>query len=357
MSCNFTSRNDLLPFEQDPNTDLESLIAGCKTVCNLVYGSGNPDLAGIGVIISYALQLASAILYGPVIFADVFFFSALRKPRRTSRFVAWLSQSHHTCLWSQLLFSFGIALACLVRQTQESCSIYENSMIGRIAGLNTMSFLITLSSYYYPVERMVVFAGSIIATYVFTLLAEFILAVHPPKYQRIIRACVRSVEDEKYLSIRYLVGMLNSEPIVSSELVADTCIVFILTGMWLFLWLQRGRKVQALEDFSFSARDKPERGKTIEPFQRSEHTKTEWVVGSGVMLTSLTLTGVAAYLLDGIMQARRGMIMNYGVRTAENEWGIGQIGAMFIWAPLLVEMGYTAAEEWKNARYRRLRQS
>jgi hypothetical protein len=30
--------------------------------------------------------------------------------------------------------------------------------------------------------------------------------------------------------------------------------------------------------------------------------------------------------------------------VAEDAWGIGQIGAMFAWAPLLVEMGYSALE-------------
>jgi hypothetical protein len=49
MSCNFTSRLDLLPIERDPNANLESLIAGCSDVCFLAYGRGNPDLAGIGV--------------------------------------------------------------------------------------------------------------------------------------------------------------------------------------------------------------------------------------------------------------------------------------------------------------------
>ena len=49
MLCNFTSRLDLLPIERDPNANLESLVAGCSDVCLLVYGMGNPDLAGIGV--------------------------------------------------------------------------------------------------------------------------------------------------------------------------------------------------------------------------------------------------------------------------------------------------------------------
>lgn len=60
------------------------------------------------------------------------------------------------------------------------------------------------------------------------------------------------------------------------------------------------------------------------------------------MLMSMTLTGVAAYMLDNIMRGRRGMILNSDGETEENLWGVGQIAALFVWAPLLVEMGYNA---------------
>jgi hypothetical protein len=60
------------------------------------------------------------------------------------------------------------------------------------------------------------------------------------------------------------------------------------------------------------------------------------------MLMSMTLTGVAAYLLDDIMRGRRGMILDSNSETGDNLWGVGQIAALFVWAPLLVEMGYNA---------------
>jgi hypothetical protein len=49
MSCNFSSRLELLPFERDSKANLTSLVMDCSDVCLLIYGSGNPDLAGIGV--------------------------------------------------------------------------------------------------------------------------------------------------------------------------------------------------------------------------------------------------------------------------------------------------------------------
>jgi hypothetical protein len=220
----------------------------------------------------------------------------------------------------------AISLACFVRQSQESCPIYENSIITELAGLNIISFLLTLSSYYLPVERMVVFAPSVIATYVFTILAEFILLIHPPQFGRIIRTCIDMAEKKKQVGIKDLVGPYFTERVLP-ELVAYTCLIFTLTGMWLFLWLRRGRWVRTLEGARRPTADR---------------SKLEWVVGVSVMLMSMTLTGVAAYLLDGIIRGRRGMILDSSSETEENLWGVGQIAALFVWAPLLVEMGYNA---------------
>jgi hypothetical protein len=215
-------------------------------------------------------------------------------------------------------------------------------MITELAGLNIISFLLTLSSYYFPVERMVVFAPSVIATYVFTMLAEYILLIHPPQFGRIIRTCIHIAEDRKLAWTKDLVGPYFTERILP-ELVVYTCLIFALTGMWLFLWLRRGWWVPTLEEARLPTADRSEFETRTAPFQPFKHSKPEWVVGVCVMLMSMTLAGVAAYLLDGIMRGRRGMILNSDGETGENLWGVGQIAALFVWAPLLVEMGYNAA--------------
>ncbi|KAF7502220.1 hypothetical protein GJ744_006433 [Endocarpon pusillum] len=347
MTCNFTSPLDLLPMEQDPNANLESLIAGCSDVCSLVWGKGNPDLAGIGVVISYGFQLGLAILFGPIIFVDLFFFSVLRQSRRTSRLVTWLSQSHQTCLWSQLLYAIAISLACFIRQTQESCLIYENSIITELAGLNIISFLLTLSSYYHPIERMIVFAPSAITIYVFTFLAEFILFIHPPQFARIIQACINIAENKKQAGTKDLVGQYFTKRELS-ELVPYTCLVTALAGLWLFLWLRRGRWVQTLEGARRPPADRSRSGTRAAPFQTLKYSKLEWVVGVCVMLLSMGLTGLAADTLSGIMGDRRGMILDSNGETGENLWGVGQIAALFVWAPVLVEIGYNVVDGCKT---------
>jgi hypothetical protein len=214
-------------------------------------------------------------------------------------------------------------------------------MITELAGLNIMSFLLTLSSYYFPVQRMVVFAPSVIAIYVFTMLAEYILLAYPPQFGRITQTCINVAEDGKVAWIKDLVGPYFTERILP-ELVAYTCLIFTLTGMWLFLWLRRGRWVRTIEETRSSTADRSEFETRAVLFQTVQYSKLVWVVGVCVMLMSMTMTGVAAYLLDGIMRGRRGMILISDGETGENLWGVGQIAALFVWAPLLVEMGYNA---------------
>jgi hypothetical protein len=49
--CNFTDHNSLLDHVEGSgaNYNLSLLVGTCSGVCSLVYGSGNPDISGIGV--------------------------------------------------------------------------------------------------------------------------------------------------------------------------------------------------------------------------------------------------------------------------------------------------------------------
>lgn len=49
IQCNFTKERDLLPYLSLPQPTLDALVEECQIVCLLKYGTGNPDLAGVGV--------------------------------------------------------------------------------------------------------------------------------------------------------------------------------------------------------------------------------------------------------------------------------------------------------------------
>lgn len=76
--------------------------------------------------------------------------------------------------------------------------------------------------------------------------------------------------------------------------------------------------------------------------QTSNYSKLERVVGTCIMVISITLAGMSVSLLEIIMRQRRLMILLSDGATGEDLWNVGQIGAVFAWAPLLVDMGYNA---------------
>ena len=221
-----------------------------------------------------------------------------------------------------------------------------------------MSFILTLSSFYWPIDRMAVFAAAMIATYVFSLLAEYILTIHPPKFGRMITACISAAKDDKLVWTKDLIGPYFTEKTLP-ELIVYTCLIFALTILWLVLWIPRGWRNRKSEAISIVKDEKPEEaplpsGQTSQfgskglPFPTTKRSPLEWIVGTSLMVLSLGLTGIGAFLLDGIFEGRRGMILTSNDKYGENLWGIGQIAALFVWAPLLVEMGYTAVSGWKS---------
>ncbi len=55
LDCDkYQSLEELL--QESPNKNLTELMSSCQNACNLLFGSGNPDLAGIGVSASLCLD-------------------------------------------------------------------------------------------------------------------------------------------------------------------------------------------------------------------------------------------------------------------------------------------------------------
>lgn len=48
-SCSFPSIGSLLATAEAGNLNITQLVQSCPNVCSLAWGTGNPDLSGIGV--------------------------------------------------------------------------------------------------------------------------------------------------------------------------------------------------------------------------------------------------------------------------------------------------------------------
>ena len=49
IPCNLTTLDELHPYLSWPTDLLEEFVAKCPRACLLIYGSGDADLAGVGV--------------------------------------------------------------------------------------------------------------------------------------------------------------------------------------------------------------------------------------------------------------------------------------------------------------------
>jgi len=85
--CAFVQHSSMLELLESNWEDhnISDLVETCDSVCLLVYGAGNPDISGVGAMISYVIQGISTVLLGPVL-ASRFFIHDMRNPEGKDTF-------------------------------------------------------------------------------------------------------------------------------------------------------------------------------------------------------------------------------------------------------------------------------
>jgi hypothetical protein len=181
----------------------------------------------------------------------------------------------------------------------------------------------------------------------FTIVGEYILIVRPPPFGRLALACIDVAEDRDLPWAKQIIEPYDDGK-VYPQLFSYTGLIFALIGMWLFLWLRRGRRARTSDRVRHQTGEESESEATATPSQVASYSNSEWVVGIFIILVSTSITGLALSLLGRIMRERRAMTLMSDGKPAENVWGVGQIGALFAWAPLLVDLVYDAAHECRT---------
>jgi len=139
-TCGFTSISDLLAQASDGAIDLASEVAQCPDVCALAWGSGNPDLSGIGANASYILQAILTFLCG-ILVCVVYELRATRYLNLSARTQKHISDVHDTFLDINAQFSIPVAIAAVIRFHQNA-PFYE---LAFLRALTTMQFMSLLS--------------------------------------------------------------------------------------------------------------------------------------------------------------------------------------------------------------------
>ena len=66
-TCSITSITDLLDKANKNLLNITTTVAACPEICSMAWGRGNPDLSGIGVNISYIMQVVLTVVCGPIL--------------------------------------------------------------------------------------------------------------------------------------------------------------------------------------------------------------------------------------------------------------------------------------------------
>ncbi|RMJ11641.1 hypothetical protein CDV36_008723 [Fusarium kuroshium] len=100
--CAFSDFQDLLDrLEESPslyNTTL--LVETCDNICQLIFGTGNPDISGM--MISYGIQAATSILFGPLLLIVAIFLDRTKNP------LLYFRSQHESSRWANLVLKLTL---------------------------------------------------------------------------------------------------------------------------------------------------------------------------------------------------------------------------------------------------------
>lgn len=115
---NFTDRNNFIHWANTTHFNVTRVVEDCQSICTLFYGTGNPDISGIGVMISYYMQCAITSVTGPFLIIIDLALIYLGASRGKRAWVAAFKRIHNTVTATNALFAFSLVTASVARWRQ-----------------------------------------------------------------------------------------------------------------------------------------------------------------------------------------------------------------------------------------------
>ncbi|MCJ1444364.1 MAG: hypothetical protein MMC23_004866 [Stictis urceolatum] len=128
----FTALTDFLGAIREGNLNITKQIEECPDLCGLTWGSGNPDLSGIGASISWIYQTVLVFMFGPL-FPSILAFAPriLRRP---------LKELHKQFFYAVALVVLPVLIAAIA-YLRQGVALYEVTYIYYLATMQFLSLL------------------------------------------------------------------------------------------------------------------------------------------------------------------------------------------------------------------------
>ncbi|KAL3455906.1 hypothetical protein BJX64DRAFT_53578 [Aspergillus heterothallicus] len=301
-TCDFDAIDDFFKYANKNGLNITVEVQQCQNLCLLTYGTGNPDLSGIGMMYAYTIQTALTILAGPVYRVLYLAFAPV------SSFIRDLKDIQMNFFSSNGFFVGSSALATLAHLFQNP-STFEVAEMQAMAFLQVNSILVTFFCMVVaqPMSR---WAARVLLYFVVFVLV--IVALGLSHLNSDSRRDWRLASDGcAHSSTDY--NVINPIPYPSW-----TVAIFAVAGTIAF-WLQSLK----------------------ERFQADKLHRSAYRM---LMLVWVLLIGLltAGMIVGLTMMWRQRKHLKSLARDdfEDDEWGFGQIAALTIWAPIPVELIY-----------------
>lgn len=334
-SCFFPSIIDILNQAEAGQLNITTTVASCPDICTLAWGTGNPDLSGIGANISYIFQAVLTFLFGPL------FCLVYKRWKFSKRTTEHLEKLQDSFLDISAQFSIPVAVAAVIRFRQHA-PFYETAFL---RSLTTMQFLSLLSTAVtagifekrHDWKRITVIClyglvdfgflmGLIGGLYTSEASWETISELSDactaygkilPGYQYIPKAHVHLPHlSAKQVFWDWSGASWKFDGIIAGFVAAATAALvvacFITCWVFMCLWSQSG-----------------------------------WVLG--IMSVGFTI-GTIVEVVE-MERTRNVMRAVTGPEFEDNQWGFGQVIALFLWLPLCIQAIYYAIRELSLSRF------
>ncbi|KAH6964872.1 hypothetical protein EDB82DRAFT_511148 [Fusarium venenatum] len=381
-SCAFDSLPELvkLVVEDWAGYNISLLVDKCPGVCDLIYGSGNPDISGIGAMSSYAIQGISSLLFGPIL--GILALYASSDPDSDSFFALpsrlwWVSEAFAPVARSiqetNIIVAFSVLLATLIR-VRQVCPVAERDFLQHLVGYEVLvSVICTLS--YLPMHESSKLRKTVLCFYVLgTIIMVFIardwtsLSAEPyaSAYEAMTKYCVQqydwpvpeisfippptsselAIPEEKLVGLRTMDVLLILTPmflpillqilllILLPILLPIICVVFIFAAaaavvpvfiiccaIHVGIWVIRRLFTCLYEAACRALHVGPRR------------------LGGVLIVAGVTALGAALVrsIFGAMLVQRQELRAASGNAYQDNEWGFGQVSAILAWIPAAQE--------------------
>ncbi|KAK0652796.1 hypothetical protein B0T16DRAFT_455143 [Cercophora newfieldiana] len=153
-ACSFEDLDSLIDraVQDWAGYNMSLLVQTCSEVCEVAFGTGNPDISGPGAMVSYVLQGLASITFGPLLgFLSVFIASepdldsyfALPKALWMTEYVLPTATSIHQ---TNLIIALSV-LVSSVKRLQTTTPLAERALITGLVGYQMLAAVIGTASY------------------------------------------------------------------------------------------------------------------------------------------------------------------------------------------------------------------